>query len=40
MELDKWSANDPRLLQDLSGTTTKERSLEETELVSTLGLQW
>ena len=30
MELDKWSANDPRLLQDLLGMTTKERSLEET----------
>ena len=40
MELDKWSANDPRLLQDLSDTTTNERSLEETEVVSTLGLQW
>ncbi|OXU19582.1 hypothetical protein TSAR_001802 [Trichomalopsis sarcophagae] len=41
MEHDKWSANDPTLLEGIESTTsTSVRSFDVDEVVSTLGLQW
>ena len=38
MQLDKWSANDPRILEGLRSTSDAERIFDEA--VSTLGLKW
>ncbi|XP_058791049.1 uncharacterized protein LOC131664177 [Phymastichus coffea] len=40
MELDKWSANDHRLLTSLNDVHTQELDLSADDVVSTLGLRW
>ena len=40
MELDKWSANHPDLLEGLSTASNAVRVFSEDDVVATLGLQW